>query len=281
MMRMIWALIPAYNAGATLERVIEETLRYVDKVCVVDDGSEDLTGNVLRRLKDVFPTRLIYLSNSQNLGKLESVKKGLREVLKDPKAELIISLDADLSHSPHEIPSIIAIRENYDMVIGNRYFSRELDEHRKSVVMAISMFVKEVTGYELNDPLCGFRLFTRRLGKIFVENLSTHGYGLEIEELILSKLFKANIGQYNLKYVVKQQPFTKAVEFIDIFKTINFYSEKILIPKQIKDKLPAIISSLEKRETFSLDVTLCGKICSLFFNYVPLKDSYSVSLKIL
>jgi glycosyltransferase involved in cell wall biosynthesis len=279
---MIWSLIPAYNAESTIEYQVKETLKYVDKICVINDGSEDSTKDILRELKNVFPKRLVCLHNSHNLGKLESVKKGLRYVLKDPRTTLIICMDADLAHSPSEIPSFIAAKGIYDMIIGNRYSNRELDKHRRAIVTFISTLVKLITGYDLADPLCGFRLFSRTVGEFFAKRLSTHGYGLEIEELILAKFLKARVGQINLKkYVMSQQPFIKATEIMDNLNTVIFYSNKISIPKELVDKLSVISSSLKKRESFDFNITLNEKIYSLTFNYISSKDSYFVSIEVL
>ena len=268
----ICALIPAHNVQDQIASVVTMTLKYVDRVLVVNDGSSDETGPILEEMK-AHLKHMDYVANPTNLGKAESVKRGLQLLFdKAPSPDFVVQLDADLAHSPEEIPGLLAASRGYDMVIGNRYHSRRLDQHRRAVVMLASIAARRLTGYELTDPLCGFRLYAKWLGEAFAKQLTAHGYGLETEQLIISRLLGARITQYNLVHVATQNTTTKAVEFIDVFQVLVNYADRIGLASEEKQQLAMVLSSLIQRDTFSSQ--LFGG--TVLFKYFPETDSYAL-----
>jgi len=268
-------LIPAYNVEKWIEKLIRDCLRYVDNIFVIDDGSVDNTKLVLDRLKNEL--NINYITNPKNRGKAESIKIGLKRILEeDGSIELIVQMDADYAHSPHEIPSLISyIKDlNCDMVIGNRYAKRKLDSHRFAIIRLASILVKELTGYKLIDPMCGYRVFTKKLGEIFVDKLSAHGYGLETEQILISRFINATIREYDLTYVVEQNPFTKAVEFIDVFQVLINYLDNLNTLDNIKQQLSLLLEMLLQRKTFTCTI----KNEQFTFKYLPDIDSYTLTM---
>jgi len=108
-------VIPAYNHGEQLRGVVEKTLQLGLPVIVVDDGSTDLTPQVLASLSGVTVIR-----HKENQGKGASLLTGFGAIL--PLADWAISIDADGQHNPEDIPSLIqAIPEGQrPLVIGKR-----------------------------------------------------------------------------------------------------------------------------------------------------------------
>ncbi|MFW5928108.1 MAG: glycosyltransferase family 2 protein, partial [Thermoplasmatota archaeon] len=108
---MISAVIPAYNEGKRIEKVLKETQRFVDEIIVVDDCSTDETAKIAEEYADV-------LQNESNLGYIESIKKGFRHA----SGDIIVTLDADGEHDPKYIPEMIEpVKEGKaDLVFGKR-----------------------------------------------------------------------------------------------------------------------------------------------------------------
>ena len=115
----IVACIPAFNEENSIGSVIIKAEKYVDCIIICDDGSNDLTGEIAKRLG------AIVVTNKQNLGKGAALKKILKYCLK-LNPNYIVILDGDGQHNPEEIPLIVSPLENgeADMVIGSRYLKQ-------------------------------------------------------------------------------------------------------------------------------------------------------------
>jgi glycosyltransferase involved in cell wall biosynthesis len=118
----ISAIIPAFNEEKTVGEIVSKTLRYVDEVIVIDDGSTDDTGVKAAKAG----ARVI--RNEENAGILKSLKVGFESVVGD----VIVTLDADGQHDPGEIPLLLGpiIEGKTDMTLGARaavpYFSERV-----------------------------------------------------------------------------------------------------------------------------------------------------------
>ncbi len=139
----ISAVIPAYNEGKRIARVIEETDRYVDEIIVIDDHSEE---KVRSHKAKVF-------RNDNNLGYIGSIKRGFRKA----DGNIIVTLDADGEHDPRHIPLLVKqIREDKaDLVFGKRNDVPRFSER------VISMMVKGKV--KVSDSGTGFRAIKRDL----------------------------------------------------------------------------------------------------------------------
>ena len=113
-----YALICAYNEEGAVNKVIKSTLKYVDKVIVVNDGSTDRT---LQEVKGSFGKnrKVIIVSYPKNRGKGNAMKAGFRQFLKT-RGDLLVTLDADGQHDPKDIPIVMSLVKNgySDVVIG-------------------------------------------------------------------------------------------------------------------------------------------------------------------
>lgn len=111
-------MIPAYNEEKTLEEVLRRTKKHVSEVIVVDDGSTDKTAQIAKK------AGVILLQNPENRGVGYTKSRGIREATKR-KADIIVTLDADLQHNPEDIPRFVKkIAGGYDFVLGTRNISK-------------------------------------------------------------------------------------------------------------------------------------------------------------
>lgn len=123
----VWVVLPAYNEVRTLpslleaidESMFEAGLAY--RVIVVDDGSDDGTSEVAEEAAQRLP--LVLERHPRNLGLGMTLRDGLLAAarLADPK-DLVVTMDADNSHSPELILRMVRLaREGHDVVIASRY----------------------------------------------------------------------------------------------------------------------------------------------------------------
>jgi glycosyltransferase involved in cell wall biosynthesis len=176
------ACIPAYNEEKSIARVVIEAQRYVDRVIVCDDGSNDLTGEIARRLGAEV------IRHERNMGygaALSSLFKAAREL----GASAMVVLDADLQHNPNDIPRLLSpiVEGEADIVIGSRFLNEEdnVPRIRGLGIKLITRLAKGVSYGDLSDAQSGFRAYGRRA--IESINPSELGMGASTEILLKAK----------------------------------------------------------------------------------------------
>lgn len=178
-------LIPAFNAGNTLDALLVRLLQYVApaNVVVVDDGSSDNTAAIAR----LHGTQVISLGD--NRGKGIALAKGFDALKGDSRFDCIATLDADLQHRPENLATFIKERSQTgaDIVIGLRNrVGTKMPLHRRFSNAITSYLVSARTGMEVLDSQCGFRL----IGRNVLSQVSFKSAGFEAETEFLIKAIK-------------------------------------------------------------------------------------------
>lgn len=95
-------IIPTYNNSKTLEKVINDILKFTSNIIVVNDGSYDETKNILKR----FENMVTVLTNIKNMGKGASLKKGFKKA-EELGFKYAITIDSDGQHFAEDIPKFL------------------------------------------------------------------------------------------------------------------------------------------------------------------------------
>jgi len=209
-------VVPAYNEETTISRVISMSRKYLDEVIVIDDGSYDRT--MLMSIK----SRASVYQHSENLGKGAALKSGFRKAL-IRGADIIVTLDADLQHNPHEIPLLLKPIETgkYDIVVGQRSEIKNTSLIRRISNYVSTKLIEFFFDLKLEDSQCGFRAFRRSV----LEALSfdNQRYAAESEMLIdaYKKGFKITQVAVTFRPSRKKKgkywkPFTDLLQFLSI-----------------------------------------------------------------
>ncbi len=174
-------VIPAYNESATIADVAARAARQVELVVVVDDGSTDGTAAALAGL----PVTL--LRNDQNLGKGESLWRGMRHALGLGVAG-VVTLDGDGQHTPEEIPRLLAEARAHpgEIVVGARTFGRDAAPRARYLANRVADFwIGWAAGQRLADSQSGFRVYPAALlRQVEVKHGPARGFVFESELLI-------------------------------------------------------------------------------------------------
>ena len=124
MISNVFVIMPAYNAGRTIERVFEripaEAHDRITRYVVVDDGSTDDTHAVLAKLTGRYPS-LVSLRHERNRG-YGAAEKTLLDYVMREGAEVAVLLHSDGQYSPEKLPQMLEPfeRGEADMVQGSR-----------------------------------------------------------------------------------------------------------------------------------------------------------------
>lgn len=272
------AIIPAFNAGSTIETIVRETTKHVDKVIVVNDGSIDSTEKTLEKLFKQCNKVELLVHNTRR-GKVQAFKSGLLRTLESwPSISNIVSLDADSAHNPKEIPLFFKkMKESsVDMVIGNRYVASPQAEHRSFIVNLSRLCISEFVSFSLDDPFCGYRSFTGKMGEIFKAQLSGFEYALEVEELIIAKNVGSVVDQLNLEHTIPQGSSTKWIEFKSIVDLLKSREHQLNLSYSQRRFLSEFQNSLQMKEDFIFETKISDKKLFIEFVYLPREDSYSL-----
>ena len=110
-----------YNEKDNIKELIYQINQFKENldILIIDDNSPDQTGEILIKLKSKF-NNLISIHRDQKLG-LDTAHKFAYQYAIDNGYTKLITMDADLSHDPKEIPVLINLLDEHEFVIGSRY----------------------------------------------------------------------------------------------------------------------------------------------------------------
>ncbi len=172
----ICAVIPFYNEKPFILNVVLDTLKYVDNIIAVNDGSEDGSEKLIQDLENV-----ILLDLRSNYGKGKALQVGFDECLKN-EFDIIVTLDGDNQHEAKYIPIFIEKLKVFDIVIGNRLANTKSMPLQRILSNRItSFFLTLKTGQKILDSQCGFRAYKKEV----LQSVKTNCVGYEAESEIL------------------------------------------------------------------------------------------------
>ena len=210
----VLVVVPTYNESDNLPILVPAVMAHAGyRMVIVDDDSPDGTGALADRLAAEYPGRIEVIHRSGTRGLGRSYVDGLKRALATD-ADLICQMDADLSHNPEYLPSLVAATMQYDVVIGSRYL------HGVSVVnwplyrIFLSTFanryIKAVTRLSPADCTSGYRCWRREaLAQLRLDRVVTEGYAFLVEMLFEAARTGARIGEVPIIFVERRQGHSK------------------------------------------------------------------------
>ena len=180
----------AGNIASLIDRIgtVRSTISTYDlHVQVTDASSEDGTRTIVERLARTRSWLELYTPPKGN-GLGDDYKRGMRHAI-DHGAKVLFEMDADHSHDPSAIPSMLEALEHADFVIGSRYVSGgSVPEHwplKRRVISALSNIgARSVLGLRARDCSGGYRVMRREvIEAVDLDTLQGSGYGFQISLL--------------------------------------------------------------------------------------------------
>lgn len=156
-------MLPTYNERKNIELMTKTIFRYVPsaEIVVVDDNSPDKTAEEVRKIAKK-NKRIHLLLRTTDKGRGYAGRDGFLYCLKH-KADIVIEMDADLSHNPKYIPEMLKHIKNYDVVIGSRFVSGASDSERswfrRTITYLANYYIRVLLGVAVHDCNSGYRCF--------------------------------------------------------------------------------------------------------------------------
>lgn len=205
----ITLVIPCYNESDRVGLMydgLEEFNKYWPSewnAVIVNDGSKDNTETALYNhpLYQVLQSKLKIISQ-QNTGKGGALKNGIQYA----NLDYTLTLDADMAARPIELMKWIYRRgefESNEILIGSReHKESEVDKipHRKLIGNIFNFLIRMLTGLNLLDTQCGFKLYYTKHAKSLFEALQTLGWAHDVEILCRASKKGLKIDSLPLKW---------------------------------------------------------------------------------
>ena len=154
------------------------------RVLVVDDASPDGTGELADRLAaELEWVDVLHRSRKEGLG--PAYLAGFRRALADG-AELVLEMDADFSHDPHDVPRLVGATREADLAIGSRYVRgggvRNWGRVRRAVSRGGCLYAQALLQLPVRDSTAGFKCYRRAvLEALPLTRIDSRGYAFQIE----------------------------------------------------------------------------------------------------
>lgn len=250
-------VVPIYNEEENIPHLYERLVKALDnqdfayELIFVNDGSNDRSLELLKNIhqKD---ERVMVLSFRKNFGQTAAFSAGFDYATGD----VIVTIDGDLQNDPDDIPRLIKMIKDYDIVSGWRkdrkdpFFSRRLPSQIANKLISL------VTGVQLHDYGCSLKAYRRNV----LEHIHLYGemhrfipavasqYGVKIAEVVtthhprlygkskygISRTFKVLLDLIMIKFF--QTFFTKPLRAFGSLGVGSFFVGLVLALKLTYDK---------------------------------------------
>jgi dolichol-phosphate mannosyltransferase len=200
-------VVPTYNESENIERILHRIHESLPEagVLVVDDGSPDGTGDLVKAVASELPD-VHLLARHEKSGLGSAYRAGFAWGL-ERGYDAMVEMDADFSHDPSALPDIVApLNEGFDVSIGSRYVAGgsipNWAWHREMLSRGGNRYAAAVLGLAVADSTAGFRAYSAAiLAKLDLDRIRAEGYGFQIEMTYRAKQHGAAITEVPISFV--------------------------------------------------------------------------------
>lgn len=222
-------VVPLYNEEENVD-ILHERLREAleqmgleYEILYVDDGSTDTTLSKLEAIQ-VKDKRVVVLSLRRNFGQTAAFAAGFDFA----RGDIVVTMDGDLQNDPKDIPRMLELIKDYDLVSGWRKKRKDPFFTRRVPSMIANWVISKVTGVKLHDYGCSLKAYRRDV----IKNLKLYGemhrfipavaswYGVRVAEVETTHYPRLRgKSKYGLSRTVKVILDLITVKFLQSFST--------------------------------------------------------------
>ena len=189
-------LVPTYQELHTLASIVHRIFEHNPEVhvLVIDDNSPDGTGKLADQLKAKYSNLEVLHRESKN-GLGAAYIDGFNNSIND--FDVLVEMDADGSHDPHDLVKILKEIDNYDCVLGSRWVPGgkviNWPKSREILSRGGNSYARLMLGIDIGDATGGFRAYkTTALKQLDLSDIDSQGYCFQVDMVrrLLKKGFK-------------------------------------------------------------------------------------------
>lgn len=232
-MSRLCVVVPTYNEAGNLPELtaqIEEALRDRSfQLIVVDDSSPDGTARVAEQLNELYGN-IVVRSRVKKSGLGSAIQDGLRAALATGDVESVVTLDADLSHDPREIPKLLRASRMADFVQGSRYVGEGRAVgwgiRRRVVSRVANLICRMLLRTSVHDCTGNFRVYSRKCAEAVVNSAGQTGFEWVVEALFIARKHRLTVREVPITFVKRKQGKTK-LKGLEIVNWIFFTGKSL------------------------------------------------------
>ena len=182
-------VIPTFNEVENLSNLFQRiaTIRLLElSLLLVDDNSPDGTAKKALELRGRFNYKIDVIKRRGKYGLKTAYQEGFEHAIREGNA-IIIQMDADLSHGPEYIPTMVDFLGKYDVVIGSRYKEGGYVDDSWNIIRKIlsdygNICIRKLLKLRVLDATSGCKAFrSHALKSIDWDLVSCKGFGFQSE----------------------------------------------------------------------------------------------------
>lgn len=238
-------LTPTYNEKDNIRILIEDVFKYVDKNAhfrIIDDNSPDGTKEVIEKMMKK-EKRLQFVKRSDKQGFASAYLEQIKEEKKRKIYDVIITMDADLSHKPSYLPKMFELLRKNDLVIGSRYIKgggiKNWNFKRRMLSKYGNFYVRHIYNTKIKDCSTGFMGFrVEALANIHLDKMRSRGYAFLSEFKYHFYLARKKIMEMPIIFEERRHGVSKISK--------NIIYEGLVLPVILRNKIRKLYKNPEK-----------------------------------
>ena len=232
-MTRVCVAVPTYNERENLPKLVTSLLHVFEDhdidgwLLIIDDSSPDGTGEIADALTVEYSNvRVIHRQGKLGIG--SAYKDAFDTALMDQETGIVVEMDADLSHDPVYLPSIVRAAEDSGGIgLGSRYVRGGRivgwSRRRRIVSWGANLLARAVLGLRVKDATSGYRAYTREaLTKVGYLDAGTKAYAFQVEMLHRCARNKLSVEEVPITFYERQLGKSKLAkgDMLDFLGTI-------------------------------------------------------------
>ncbi len=234
-------VIPVHNEEENIPTLLERLLKEAPtcNIVIINDNSSDNSGEVANKIAESNSNISVIYRDKQE-GLHAAIITGLKHALLQG-AEIIITMDGDLSHSPSDISRLLKVKHDGGIVIGSRFVKGGVTDGWEFSRKLISFLARKTSsllvGVKAEDCSSGFKLYSREaLQKINLDNFVTKGYAFQIETVVRAEREGLSVKEIPIVFRKRERGYSKVTkkELVRYFKSV--LALRVAIKKEYDEK---------------------------------------------
>jgi dolichol-phosphate mannosyltransferase len=231
--------LPTYNEAGNVVSLVDKIFHYSPEtdVLFVDDASMDGTGEIIADLSQR-DARVNLIQRTGKFGLGSAHKLGMKYAVAN-NYDFLITMDADYSHDPKDIPRFIDHLAENDFVIGARYVQGgqcDLTILRKFISRGANFLARWMLQIPLHETTTAFRGFSvDLLRRVNLDCIKSDGYSFFVESLFYINASTKKLAEFPIHFAVRRAGVSKIAK-VEVLKGIlnllKLFTKKLIFKSE-------------------------------------------------
>lgn len=227
-------VIPTLNENENVEILLEQLIEFDINVVFVDDNSTDGTRKTIETNQN-FNKKYFLINREKKMGYASACIEGINFAINN-NYEIIVQMDADLSHSVNDLSNLLKTHGKSEVIIGSRYIDGGKiigwGLFRKYLSYVANLMCRLLLNIEIHDFTSGFRVYNAKVfSEINLKSIKVEGYSFLVEVIYRIYLNGFTVTEVPILFNDRkfgQSKLDKKVILESIFNLIRLFLNRII-----------------------------------------------------